>query len=265
MREFIRQDEPVPAVAPMRRFESPEVDLKVAPAGRLDESDLETSEKLVISGQVAQAAVEQYRKLAATLHQAQAVRNVKIVMVASAMAGEGKTLTAVNLALTLSDSFRRNVLLIDADLRRPTVHKLFQIENATGLIDGLRSEDEQKLSLVKVTPYLSVLPSGRPDADPMSGLASERMKQIIDDASGRFDWVVIDTPPVVLLSDAKLLAEMADAVVLVVRAGITPVALIQRAVEALDRKRIVGVVLNRVAEMNMAYQYSNYYYSARVG
>jgi capsular exopolysaccharide synthesis family protein len=259
VREFIRQDEPVPAAASVRRFDAPQLEPEAGPARSLDALDVETSEKLVTSGLVAQVAVEQYRKLAATLHQAQAVRNIKIVMVASAMAGEGKTLTAVNLALTLSDSFRRNVLLIDADLRRPTVHKVFQIGNATGLIDGLRSEEEQKLSLVKVTPYLSVLPSGRPDSDPMSGLASERMKQILDDASGRFDWVVIDTPPVVLLSDAKLLAEMADAVVLVIRAGITPVALIQKAVESLDRRRIVGVVLNRVAEMNMAYQYSDYY------
>jgi protein-tyrosine kinase len=258
-RAFLHQDEPVRTAPSVPRFQGPELKLGRAPAAGPDALDMETSEKLVTSGEVAQVAVEQYRKLATTLHQAQATGNMKIIMVASAMAGEGKTLTAANLALTLSESFRRNVLLIDADLRRPSVHKMFQIANATGLIDGLRSEKEEKLNLVKVTPYLTVLPAGRPDADPMGGLASDRMKQILNDASARFDWVVIDTPPVVLLSDANVLAEMVDGVVLVVRAGLTPVRLIQRAVESLDRQRIVGVVLNRVAEMNMAYKYSDYY------
>jgi protein-tyrosine kinase len=255
----LHQDEPVRPTASVPRFPAPQLELSGTTEAERPEPDVELSEKLVTSGQAAQVAVEQYRKLATTLHQAQALRNVKIVMVASAMAGEGKTLTAVNLALTLSDSLGRKVLLIDADLRRPSVHKMFQFENSTGLIDGLRSKEEPRLNLVNATPNLSVLPAGRPSADALSGLASDRMKQILDDARARFDWVVIDTPPVMLLSDAKLLAEMADAVVLVIRAGSTPIGLIQRAVESLDRRRIVGVVLNRVADASMAQQYSDYY------
>jgi protein-tyrosine kinase len=257
-RAFLHQDQPVRTAPSAARFQAPDLELRGAQTVP-DSLDKESSERLVTGGEIAQVAVEQYRKLAATLHQAQTTRNIKIVMVASAMASEGKTLTAANLALTLSESFRRNVLLIDADLRRPSVHKMFRIANTNGLIDGLRSAEEQKLNLVKVTPYLTVLPAGRPDSDPMGGLASDRMKQILLDASAKFDWVVIDTPPVVLLSDANVLAEMVDGVVLVIRAGITPIGLIQRAVESLDRRRILGVVLNRVAEMNLAYKYSDYY------
>ena len=221
------------------------------------------NEKLVLNEAMQPIAVEQYRKLAATLHQIQTERGTRIVMVASATAGEGKTLTSVNLALTLSESFKRQVLLIDADLRRPTVHELFQISNASGLNDGLKADQEGKLSLIEVTPRLTVLPAGRPNPDPMSGLTSERMRRIIEEASARFEWVVLDTPPVGLLPDANLLAGMVDMVVLVVGAGTTPFHLVQRAVKAMDRNRIVGVVLNRVVESQAAYQYYHYYANAK--
>src|SRR6476661_7528340 len=103
------------------------------------------------------ASREQYRRLAAALHHAQAATGVKVVMIASAVANEGKTLTAANLALTLSESYRRNVLLIDADLRRPSLHTMFQVEGAPGLSDGLISIDEPKLPLHRLSPRLAVL------------------------------------------------------------------------------------------------------------
>jgi capsular exopolysaccharide synthesis family protein len=194
------------------------------------------------------AAVEQYRKVAALMHHAQADRGAKVVMVASAAAGEGKTLTAVNLALTLSHSFGRRVLLVDADFRRPFVHEVFQVPNVSGLNDGLRAEKERKLAVIQVSANLAVLPAGRRDLDPMAGLASERMSLVLAEAAARFDWVILDTPPVGLLPDANLLAAKVDAIVLVVSAGATPCGLIQRAVDALGRERILGVVLNRVAK-----------------
>ncbi len=216
------------------------------------------NEKLIVSEVAQPTAVEQYRKLAAALHQVQTARGTRIVMVASATVGEGKTLTSVNLALTLSESFRRQVLLVDADLRRPTVHDLFQISNASGLNDGLKADHDGKLALIEVSPRLTVLPAGGPNQDPMSGLSSERMRRIIEEASARFEWVVLDTPPVGLLPDANLLAEMVDMIVLVIGAGSTPLHLVQSAVKALNRDRIVGVVLNRVDESQGAYQYYDY-------
>ncbi len=182
-------------------------------------------------------------------------------MVTSAMAGEGKTLTATNLALTFSESYRRSVLLVDADLRRPTLHEIFQVPNVSGLGDGLRAEKEQKLALVQVSPRLTILTAGRPDPDPMSGLTSERMKRVIEEAATRFDWVIIDTPPVGLLPDAKLLANMADATLLIVRARTTPYQYAKRAMETLGRERVFGVVLNR-AEDGLGtggYDYYSYY------
>ena len=225
----------------------------VTPAQRRGDS------KLVVSGQAPPIAVEQYRKLAATLHQVHVDRETKVVMVASAMPGEGKSLTAANLALTLSESFRHRVLLIDADLRRPTVHQLFQISNESGLNDALAATEDTKLALIEVSPRLTVLPAGRPNPDPMSGLVSDRMRRILGEAAARFEWVIIDTPPVGLLPDANLLSRMVDMVVFVIGAGTTPFRFVERAVNALDRERIVGVVLNRAAEAHAAYQYYGYY------
>jgi protein-tyrosine kinase len=223
--------------------------------------DPKVAEKIVATPDTRPAFVEQYRKLAGVLHHAQLQKNTKVVLVTSAMAGEGKTLTCANLALTFSESYRRSVLLIDADLRRPTLHETFQVPNVSGLGDGLRSEEEQKLSLVQVSPRLTLLTAGRPDPDPMSGLTSGRMKRVIEEAATRFDWVIIDTPPVGLLPDARLLAAMADATLLVIRAKTTPYQLAKRAIDAIGRERIFGVVLNRAEDGLGAggYDYYSYY------
>ncbi len=214
--------------------------------------------KLIVSSEIAPGAVEEYRKLAAALHQVDVARATKVVMVASAGAREGKTLTAANLALTLSKSFKRRVLLVDTDLRRPMVHEVFGVANTAGLNDGLAAPGDVKLSLIEVSPRLTVLPAGPPNPDPMGGLTSERMRRIIDEAASKFEWVVLDTPPVGLLPDAHLLAEMVDMVVLVVNAGTTPLRVVRRAVDALNRKRIAGVVLNRVVASSAAIDYSRY-------
>jgi len=219
------------------------------------------AEKLVVTERPEQSTIEQYRKLAATLHHAQTERQLKVVMVSSAVSGDGKTLTSTNLALTLSESYRRRVLLIDADLRRPSVHEVFQLKNVTGLTDSLKAENDRRLPLIQASAYLSLLLAGRPDSDPMSGLTSSRMRRLIGEAAATFDWVIIDTPPVVLLPDANLLAAMVDAAILVIGAGKTPHKLITRAIDALGRNRILGVVLNRVDPSCLAGGYGYGYYS----
>jgi capsular exopolysaccharide synthesis family protein len=217
--------------------------------------------KLVVMPTVPAAAVEQYRRLAASLHYTRLEKNTKVVMVTSASPGEGKTLTSTNLALTLSQSYRRRVLLIDADLRRPSIHQIFKVPNVLGLSDALKSNEDEKLSVVEVSEFLTVLPAGRPDPDPMSSLTSERMARILREAAAHYDWVLIDTPPVGFLSDAKLLVAKVDVAVFVVRAGKSPYRLIQRALDAVGRNRIMGVVLNAVDEnIDVAgYYYYGYY------
>lgn len=227
--------------------------------GRIE--DLPIAEKLMLAGEQpgSRTSVEQYRRLAARLLLAQAEHGIRSVMVTSALPGEGKTLTASNLALTLSESYKRDVLLVDADLRRPCVHQIFQVPNATGLNDGLKPDAERKVPLLKFNDKLSLLTAGRPDADPMSVLSGSRMKRVLDEARDRFEWVLVDTPPITLLTDAHLLSALVDAVVLVVRAGVTPLPAVKKAVAALGPDRILGIVLNHAEVGQMPDSYSYYY------
>lgn len=223
------------------------------------------SDKLVVLPNADVTLVEQFRRLAAALHHAKLKNDARTVMIASAVEAEGKTLTATNLALTLSESYQRRVLLIDADLRRPCVHKLFRLDNTYGLSDTLKHVvPDGKLPIHRVSRNLWIIPGGTPDSDPMSGLTSDTMRQLLEEAVEQFDWVVVDTPPVVLLPDANLLAAMIDTALLVVRANSTPYALSARAVEAIGPERILGVVLNRAMGSDLSeggYYYAQYRYS----
>jgi capsular exopolysaccharide synthesis family protein len=221
-------------------------------------------DKLVVSGSVDRAVVEQYRHLAAAFHQAQKLSGVRTVTVTSALPSEGKTLTATNLALMLSESYQRRVLLIDADLRRPRMREMFGLPMSEGLADALTSPRGTRLPVHHVTANLWVLAAGTTVADPMNLLVSAAMKQLIDDARESFDWVIVDTPPVAILPDAHLLSAMIDTALLVVSARSTPYPLVQRAVEAIGAKKILGVVLNHAEQIGPTAGYS-YGYDYRSG
>src|SRR5262245_28764028 len=225
----------------------PEVRVTAAaplPTVNIRKPDPAFAERLTIDNTISPVSIEQYRQLAGVLHQLQADRGTRIVMIASAQMGDGKSLTAVNLALTLSESYRRQVLLVDADLRRPTLERVFAVEGGPGLSEGLKAGPAAPISATALTPYLSFLPGGQPDPDPMASLTSGHIRGILEKAASNFDWVILDTPPVCLLPDAHLLTAMVDAVVLVIGAGSTPLPLVERAIEIIGRDRIVGVVLN---------------------
>jgi protein-tyrosine kinase len=215
-------------------------------------------EKLIVGEGVDAALVEQYRHLAAVMHHAQKASNVRSVMVTSALPAEGKTLTATNLALTLSESYQKRVLLIDADLRRPRMKEMFALASAEGLTDSLSVRRDGLLPVQQVTPTLWVLTSGAVLPDPMSLLVSPAMKQLLEDAKESFDWVVVDTPPIAILPDANLLAAMIDTTLLVVSAQSTPYPMVQRAAQAVGTNRILGVVLNRADQPGVPANYANY-------
>ena len=206
--------------------------------------------KLVLAPDASPILVEQYRRLAASIHELQREQGLKTLMVTSAVPREGKSLTVSNLALTLSESYGRRVLLIDADLRRPSLHELFGLPNTAGLSDVLRSE-RTDLPLLSVTPLMSVLPAGPPDSNPVAGITSDRMRALLREASAEFDWVLLDAPPVAVMPDASLLGTMTRAVVLVIAAGSTDYAQVGRAIDELGRECIVGTVLNQIDEKDI--------------
>ena len=228
------------------------------PAGDVEQLEIKSAEpeKLVVGPAADAVVVEQYRSLAAALHHAQHEGGAHTVMITSAVEAEGKTLTATNLALTLSFSFLRRVLLVDADLRRPGIHELLQRDNRVGLGQVLKqAASGRRLPVQRVSRMLWVMTAGPADPDPMGGLVSDTMRQFLVEAAEQFDWIVIDTPPVAVLSDANLLAAMTDTVLLVVSAGSTPYPLVTRAIEAIGRSRILGVVLNRAEKSQVAVGY----------
>ena len=140
-------------------------------------NSLDANWKEWFSAGVDPAVVEQFRKLAAALFHAQREGRLKVIMVTSAVPGEGKTLTALNLARVLSETYRRSVLLIDADLRRPRLSEAAGLTTAEGLSVALKSADHRKVSVTQLTEHLTLLPAGRPDPEPLSGLTSPRMQQ----------------------------------------------------------------------------------------
>ena len=209
--------------------------------------------RLVVGPSPNHTLVEQFRHLAAALHHAQLRAGTKTVMIASAVEAEGKTTTAANLALTFSQSHQRRVLLDRRGSSASVDSRAVSAVQPRGLDDALKVvTPNTPLPLHQISPTLSVLTAGEPTADPMSALVSDMMKQFMIEAAQQFDWVVLDTPPVALLSDANLLAAMIDAALLVVSANTTPYPLVRRAVEAIGPSKILGVVLNRAKRSEIA-------------
>jgi protein-tyrosine kinase len=223
--------------------------------------DARATERFVASRTAGPLLVEQFRSLAATLTQAQNERRVRSAIVTSASPRDGKSFVAVNLALTLGQSYQRQVLLIDGDLRRPSLHQLFKIPNTPGLSEGLKADADAKLPVVQISETLSLVPAGRPDSDPLGSLSSDRMKRIIEEAVSRFDWVIVDTPPVGMRADGRVLSEMVDTTILVVRAGATRFPDLEAAAGTIGHDRILGIVLNAVDPIEIRGEdYYRHYY-----
>jgi protein-tyrosine kinase len=217
--------------------------------------------RLLGHDEMSPVALEQYRRVAAVLHELHLDRGFRTLLVTSALPREGKTFTIVNLALTLSEAYQRRVLVIDADLRRPSVHSVLGIQVERGLIDVLDGTLADP-PILTVTPTLSLLPAGTPRAAaPLAGLSSQRMRDVVGDLSARYDFVLLDTPPVGLLPDAQLLTRLAEGVLFVIRAGVTPFPAVERAIAALGRECLVGTALNAVEDdaIPVAAYYAQYY------
>jgi capsular exopolysaccharide synthesis family protein len=205
------------------------------------------SRDTVLDPAIDPVVVDEFRKLASAVHQAQVAQDLKLLTIASGTAEEGKSLTALNLALTLASSYNKQVLLIDADLRAPSVAMTLDLPAAPGLTDLLNAPSGSSWPLHKATPMLSILTAGQRTRDPISRISAPRMKEFLTLAREQFDAILVDTPPVGPFPDAALLSAMSDATILVVSAGQASYKVAQRAVEVIGEEKILGVVLNRVA------------------
>jgi capsular exopolysaccharide synthesis family protein len=209
-------------------------------------------------------AAEQYRSLRTRLKRIEGTRALRTVAITSPAKGDGKSLTAANLALTMAQEVQQRVLLLDADLRRPSVHTLFGIGDSPGLGDLLMNVADLDQSLVWLPEHhLTVLPAGVPPGNPAELLGSATMRRILDTLRTRFDRIIIDVPPVAPLADLHILAPMVDGLLMIVRAAITPKPAIERALAGLDPTRVLGLVLNEAgSEGSDTYNYGGYGYTA---
>lgn len=205
---------------------------------------------------------ESYRSLLTNIQFADLDNPVKTILVTSPSPKEGKSLTTSNLALTMAQNGMR-VLLIDADLRRPTVHKLFGCQRSPGLSELITSDLSNIEEYVQNTyaDNLYVLPGGAVPPNPAGILGSDKMKRLIEEAKKRFDIVLFDSPPVVAMSDASVLAVGLDVTILVLHAGHTKRQIAAQAKDLMERLNIniFGVVLNGV-DYSKRYGYYYYYY-----
>jgi capsular exopolysaccharide synthesis family protein len=200
-------------------------------------------------------AAEQYRTLRTRLAAVDHGHPRRVLVVTSPAKGDGKSVTAANLALTMAQEFNRRIVLVDADLRRPSLHRLLGLPVQPGLADVLRGEAPLEEALVQLPEYgLTVLPAGGRVDRQTELLGSQAMRRVIDALRSRFDRVVIDTPPALPLADVAVVAPMTDGVLLVVRAGATPKPLIERALAAFDDSRLLGLVLNGTGHRDATYE-----------
>jgi protein-tyrosine kinase len=188
----------------------------------------------------------------------------KALMVTSTFPGEGKTFVASNLAVSFAMGLNENVLLVDADLRRPSIHEIFGYKNTYGLAEYLQGEKTIPELLIKTKiEKLTLLLSGKPPSNPVELLSSKNMGEFIKDAKDRYQdrSVILDVPPSQLTAETNVIANHVDGIILVVLNGKTPRAVIQQTVENLGKEKILGIIFNGFAQSYRAYNkyYRKYY------
>jgi capsular exopolysaccharide synthesis family protein len=242
-------------VPPVMTFESPRWEPSELPPDDPRVSGPLFSPLFVAATEPGSAAAEQYRLLRTRLEARDATRRTQLLLVTSPKLGDGKTTTAANLALTMAREVQHKVVLVEADLRRPSLAAGFGIEAEQGLVDVLIGALPLEDALIKVPDHdLVLLPAGTQAASSTELLASLTMQRVLDALRARFDRIVVDTPPVGL-SDTHVLARLADGILVVVRAGVTPRPALERALASMDRERLLGIVLNEVDDVAGGYAY----------
>lgn len=206
---------------------------------------------------------EQYRTLRTNLEFAQVGRDVRSIAITSSMPMEGKSTTSANLAYTLGQT-GRNVLIVDADLRKPTLHRTFKLNNEQGLTTLLANNDLKFNQVVQKSNELGLyfLPSGPIPPNPAELIGSPQMSALMSDLRENFDMVIYDTPPILSVTDAQILATRVDGVIMVARQNFARKDNVREAKEALDnlKANILGFVINNVPfEEGKGYGYYAYY------
>jgi protein-tyrosine kinase len=254
---------------------SPKTFTDAAPAGdylRFDdlrtrcvhpEWHLDPNVNVFFNAGLSEHCAEQFRTLRSRLYQIRANQSLRTILVTSSVPGEGKTFVTSNLAQAIIRQPDRRVLIIDGDLRCARLHVPFGAPNAPGLAEYLRGQsDEFAVTQTGPEENLCFIAGGVEVADPSELLSNGRLKSLLDRMAPVFDWILIDSPPCLPVADANILADFCDGVLMVVKAGVTSTETAQRACQELQKRNVVGVVLNSADEshMNSSQYYAGYGY-----
>lgn len=246
---------PVPEAPPSVPEKNPLDDCKTIrlPLEKLPHAQFRDSQSL-------EPAEESYRALRTRLLRAHSAQGIHSVVITSALQGDGKTLTSLNLALCCAQLHGMRLLLVDADVRNCGLSRAIEAPTAIGLADVLSGNCEGVHAVLGTDqPNLFVVPSGMPSMPAAELFASKRWPEFIAWAKGNFDLILVDSPPVLVLSDVELITAGCDAVLMVVRAMYTKRQTLQKCAKQIDPKKLLGVVYNGVPEgSHHRYNYRGY-------
>jgi protein-tyrosine kinase len=220
---------------------------------------------LIDASRPSEAPAEEFRSLRTRLNHLQTLQPIHSIVVTSASPAEGKSFTAANLALAQSHLEGNPTLLCDFDFRRPVLHNLFQIQRSPGATDFLQGKAELHEAIRRLEgTNLYVMPAGEAVLNPLELLNLAGVKTMIDRLPGIFNWVILDSPPLLFAADANLLSTLAHGLLLVVRMGTTTIDTVTRAMGSLCQNNILGIVVNGAQRSELYSKYSyyhSYYYS----
>jgi capsular exopolysaccharide synthesis family protein len=200
---------------------------------------------------------EKFRFLGVRLRQLQQTRSIRKLLITSTIPEEGKSVVSANLAVTLARKEGVKVLLIDGDLRRPTLAPRFGLGKILGLSDWLQQDSRTADNIYYLEqPGFWLLPGGKPPENSLELMQAGRLSALMDQLSDRFDWVIIDSPPILPLADTSVWMRLADGILLVTREGVTEKRQLQRGLQFLDHSRLLGIVHNGSSDTSR----SKYYY-----
>lgn len=200
---------------------------------------------LFFDGRESSRGLEEFRTLRSRLYQMRDKTPLKKILVVSALPNEGRSFTAANLAQVLAQQHGRRVLLIDADLRRPRLHVMLGTTSTPGLTNYLQGASDE-FSIMQRGPMenLFFVPSGQECSNPSELVANGQLEVLLQRVEALFDWIIVDSPPAALVSDASVLGTACDGVLMVVRSNCTPADMGQRALQEFPDNALIGVVLN---------------------
>lgn len=203
-------------------------------------------------------ATDRFRLLRLRLRELQSLGKLKSLVVTSPLPQDGKSTVALNLGIALAEGGKLSVIVVEADLHRPTLAQELGVERRPGLAEVIEDHVDPMSLIRRIEPLgFSLLQAGWARNNPTESLQSDAMPRLLQRLSQHFDWIVIDTPPVLPLTDAVLLSRLADASLMVVRADRTPKDAVDKALAILDRKSVAGIILNATEGLNKLY--SEYY------